>query len=323
MMQATIAQTAKFHGVGLHSGASARLAVHPAPAGHGIVFRRVDLPGRPLLPALWDRVVPSPLCTRLHGDEGVTVATIEHLMAALAGTGIGNALIDLDGPEVPILDGSSRPFVEGIVEAGIRRLPVAAEVIRVLKPVTVAEGAASATLAPADGLVIDFAIDFAEPAIGRQHRTLELTGDSFMAELMDSRTFCRAADVAAMQANGLAQGGTYFNAVVFDGARILSPGGLRHEDEPVRHKMLDALGDLALAGAPLLGRFSATRGGHALTNRLLRALFSDAGAWRREACPAELVSRLPGAGLAAAADGRAAAAASPASRLGGAIQATA
>lgn len=296
-MQATIARAAKFHGVGLHSGASARLTLHPAPADHGIVFRRTDLPGKPQVAALWDRVVPSPLCTRLHGEDGVTVATIEHLMAALAGTGIGNVLIDLDGPEVPILDGSARPFVEGIVEAGIRRQSVASDVIRVLRPVTVTQGEAWATLAPADRLVIDFAIDFAEPAIGRQHRTFDLDSDSFMNELMDSRTFCRAADVAAMQANGLARGGTYFNAVVFDGARILTPGGLRHDDEPVRHKMLDAVGDLALAGAQLLGRFTANRGGHALTNRLLRTLFADAAAYRREVCPADLVARLPGAAL--------------------------
>lgn len=299
-MQASIARMARFRGVGLHSGAPARLTIHPAPANHGIVFRRVDLPGRPTVPALWDRVQPTPLCTRLHGEDGITVSTIEHVMAALSGIGIGNALIDLDGPEVPILDGSSRPFVEGILEAGLRRLPVAAEVIRVLKPVTVTEGSASATLSPADRLAIDFSIDFAEPAIGQQHRRIDLIGDRFMAELMDSRTFCRQSDVAAMQAGGLARGGSYFNAVVFDGDRILTPGGLRHADEPVRHKILDAVGDLALAGAPLLGRFTATRGGHALTNRALRALFADATAWRREVCPVELLPALPGVGAGSA-----------------------
>lgn len=295
-MQATIATVASFRGVGLHSGAPARLTIHPAAADHGIVFRRTDLPGCPTIPALWDRVTPSPLCTLLEG-AGTSISTIEHVMAALSGTGIGNALIDLDGPEVPILDGSSRPFVEGIIAAGLRRLAAPLRVIRVLKRVSLTEGAATATLEPSDHLSIDFAIDFEEAAIGHQHRAVDLVNGSFVDVLMDSRTFCRQSDVATMQANGLAQGGTYFNAVVFDGARILSPGGLRHADEPVRHKMLDAVGDLALAGAPLLARFTANRGGHALTNRLLRKMFADPTAWRVEACAPEAVSRLPGWGL--------------------------
>ena len=242
-MQATIAQTAQFRGVGLHSGAPARLAIRPAPAGHGIAFRRTDLPGRPTVAALWDRVTPSPLCTRLEGEAGVSVSTIEHVMAALAGTGIGNALIDLDGPEVPILDGSAQPFVEGILAAGIARQAAPARAIRVLRPVAVGEGEATARLDLADRLQIDFAIDFADAAIGRQHKRLDMVNGSFVDELMDSRTFCRQADVTAMQAGGLARGGTYFNAVVVDGARVLSPGGLRHPDEPVRHKMLDAMGE--------------------------------------------------------------------------------
>ncbi|AXC48727.1 UDP-3-O-acyl-N-acetylglucosamine deacetylase [Paracoccus suum] len=296
-MQATLNQIARFRGVGLHSGASARLAINPAPENHGIVFRRTDLPGRPTIPALWDRVVPTPLCTRLQGEDGVTISTIEHVMAALAGTGVHNALIDLDGPEVPILDGSAQPFVEGILDAGIRRQSAPLRVIRVLRPVTVSEGGATETLEPADQLEIDFSIDFTEPAIGRQHKRLDMVNGRFVSELMDSRTFCRQADVAAMQSRGQALGGTYFNAVVVDGARVLTPGGLRHADEPVRHKMLDAMGDLALAGAPLLGRLTANRGGHALTNRLLRALFADPEAYAWEVCAPALTSRLPGAGL--------------------------
>lgn len=296
-MQATISQIARFRGVGLHSGAPARLAINPAPEGHGIVFRRTDLAGQPSFPALWDRVVPTPLCTRLAGEDGVTISTIEHVMAALVGTGVHNALIDLDGPEVPILDGSSRPFVEGILAAGIRRQSAPLHVIRVLRAVTVTEGSASETLEPADHLEIDFSIDFPEAAIGRQRKHLDMANGTFVSELMDSRTFCRQSDVVAMQSRGQALGGTYFNAVVVDGARVLTPGGLRHADEPVRHKMLDAVGDLALAGAPLLGRLTANRGGHALTNRLLRALFADPDAYVWEVCPPAMTARLPGAGL--------------------------
>lgn len=307
-MQATIGREAVFRGVGLHSGAAACLTMRPAPAGHGIVFRRTDLAGAPRVPALWDRVAPSRLCTRLEAGAGgemgtetsATVSTIEHVMAALAGTGIANLLLDLDGPEVPILDGSAAPFVRGILEAGIRLQPARQRAIRVLRRIEVREGEAWAALEPADHLEIDFAIDFADAAIGRQRKALDMANGSFVNELADSRTFCRQADVAAMQAAGLARGGTYFNAVVVDGAQILSPGGLRHPDEAVRHKMLDAMGDLALAGAPLLARFSASRGGHALTNRLLRMLFADPDAWEMVDIPPELETRLPGHGVAPA-----------------------
>ncbi|MDP5305541.1 UDP-3-O-acyl-N-acetylglucosamine deacetylase [Paracoccus spongiarum] len=297
-MQATLKDKVTFAGVGLHSGAPARLDILPAPAGHGIVFRRDDLSRAADIPARWDHVTPSKLCTLLDDGKGNTVSTVEHVMAALAGTGIHNALVVVDGPEVPILDGSAAPFVRGILRAGIAEQTAPLRAIRVLRPVEVREGAAFARLSPADHLEIDFQIDFDDEAIGHQEKRLDMANGAFLRELADSRTFCRQSDVEAMRRNGLALGGTYLNAVVVDGAAILSPGGLRHSDEAVRHKMLDAMGDLALAGAPLLARYTGHRAGHAMTNRLLRALFADPAAWEWETCSSALEDRLPGAGVA-------------------------
>ncbi|MBU3030448.1 UDP-3-O-acyl-N-acetylglucosamine deacetylase [Paracoccus marinaquae] len=301
-MQATLKTKVVFNGVGLHSGAPARLEIVPAPAGYGIVFRRTDLTPAVEIPARWDHVTPSKLCTLLDNGRGVTLSTVEHIMAALAGTGIHNALIRVDGPEVPILDGSSAPFVRAILRAGIRLQPAPLRAIRVLRTVEVREGEAFARLSPADHLEIDFQIDFADAAIGHQEMSLDMANGAFLRELADSRTFCRQSDVEAMRRNGLALGGTYSNAVVVDGAQVLSPGGLRHADEAVRHKMLDAMGDLALAGAPLLARYTGHRAGHAMTNRLLRALFADPTAWAWETCSPALEDRLPGAGVMAHGD---------------------
>ncbi|MDO5643167.1 MAG: UDP-3-O-acyl-N-acetylglucosamine deacetylase [Paracoccus sp. (in: a-proteobacteria)] len=299
-MQATIAHKTEFRGVGLHSGKPVRMELLPAPVGHGIIFERSDLPaGRNRIPAIWDRVVPSKLCTLIENEHGARVSTIEHIMAAIAGTGLVNLLIRIDGPEVPILDGSSADFVAGILNAGIKVQDAALRAIRVKRPIEVREGEAIARLEPADHLEIDFHIDFADKAIGVQDKALDMANGAFLRELMDSRTFCRQADVDFMRANGLALGGTYLNAVVVDGDKVLSPGGLRHTDEAVRHKMLDAMGDLALAGAPLLARYSGNRAGHAMTNKLLRALFAAPDAWEWEICATDLECRLPGAGVAA------------------------
>ncbi|SDE18874.1 UDP-3-O-[3-hydroxymyristoyl] N-acetylglucosamine deacetylase [Paracoccus isoporae] len=299
-MQATIAKATEFRGVGLHSGVAVRMEIRPAPVGHGIVFERSDLPsGMNRIPALWDRVVPSKLCTLIENDDGVRVSTIEHIMAALAGTGIQNALLRIDAGEVPILDGSSADFVAGILAAGIRMQDGVQRAIRLKRPVEVREGEAVARLEPADHLEIDFHIEFADKAIGRQDMALDMANGAFVRELMDSRTFCRQSDVQLMRNAGLALGGTYLNAVVVDGDKVLSPGGLRHKDEAVRHKMLDAMGDLALAGAPLLARYSGHRAGHAMTNKLLRALFAQPDAWEWESCASDLECRLPGAGVAA------------------------
>ena len=260
---------------------------------------RVDLATARDMPARWDNVSPSKLYTQLEGEGGVTLSTVEHVMAALVGTGIQNLLIEVDGPEVPILDGSAAPFVRAILRAGIALQNTPLRAIRVLRPVEVREGEAFARLSPADHLEIEFQIDFTDAAIGRQEKRLDMANGAFLRELADSRTFCRQSDVEAMRRNGLARGGSYLNAVVVDGADILSPGGLRHADEAVRHKMLDAMGDLALAGAPLLARYTGHRAGHAMTNRLLRALFADPTAWTWEDCDPALENRLPGAGVAA------------------------
>jgi UDP-3-O-[3-hydroxymyristoyl] N-acetylglucosamine deacetylase len=233
----------------------------------------------------------------IENGDGVTVSTIEHVMAALAGSGIHNALVDLDGPEVPILDGSSLSFVAGFLAIGLQQQDRPIRAIRVLKPVEVSEGEAVARLDPADMLEIDFSIDFEDAAIGLQSRRLNMANGAFVRELSDSRTFCRQSDVEAMRERGLALGGTLENAVVFDGDRVLSPGGLRHVDEPVRHKMLDALGDLALAGGPILGLYTGERAGHALTNRLLRALFADLTAFRHVDCGPQTLGKLPGIGV--------------------------
>ena len=297
-MQNTLTSAATFAGLGLHGGMAVRMVVHPAPVGHGIVFVRTDLPAaQARIPARWDAVVPSKLCTLVANAAGASVSTIEHVMAALAGCAIHNALIEVDGPEVPILDGSAAPFVAGFIAAGIAPQSAPVQAIRILQPVEVRDGAALARLDPSDMLEIDFRIDFADAAIGRQEKRLNLSNGAFVRELSDSRTFCRQSDVDAMRANGLALGGTLENAVVFQDDRVLSPGGLRHRDEPVRHKMLDAVGDLALAGAPILGRYTGIRAGHALTNRLLRALFARPQAYRLVEVGAQTGCKLPGVGV--------------------------
>ncbi|MGR3433322.1 MAG: UDP-3-O-acyl-N-acetylglucosamine deacetylase [Shimia sp.] len=301
-MQTTLKSTVTFTGKGLHSGREARVTLRPASAEHGIWFRRTDVRDAgtgadPMVPALWHAAQRGPLCTAIANADGTEVATIEHLMAALVGCGVSNALIDIDGPEVPILDGSAEPFVRGILGRGLRRQHAPLRAIEVLRPVEVRAGAARARLDPAPGFAMRFDIDFDEAAIGRQSRDMSLANGAFVHELMDSRTFCRRADVDAMHAAGLALGGTYENAVVFEGDRVLSPGGLRHGDEPVRHKMLDAVGDLALAGGPILGRYTGDRAGHAITNELLRALFADPAAFRMVDVTPAIARVLPGAGV--------------------------
>ncbi|KAA9007923.1 UDP-3-O-acyl-N-acetylglucosamine deacetylase [Histidinibacterium aquaticum] len=298
-MQTTLANSVTVQGIGLHTGAPVRMDVYPARAGQGIVFQRSDLGGA-AVPARWDLVEHSPLMTRLVGHDGTSVSTVEHVMAALAGCGIRNARIVLDGPEAPIADGSAAPFVRRFLAAGIARQDRALTAIRVKRTVEVRRGDAVARLSPFEGLEIDFTIDFDDAAIGHQARRLDMRNGAFLRELCDARTFCRSADVEAMRAQGRALGGTLENAVVVEGDRILTPGGLRHADEAVRHKMLDALGDLALAGAPLLARYTGERAGHAMTNQVLRALFADADNWERVTCPPHIAARLPGAGVVAA-----------------------
>ncbi|WP_102226462.1 UDP-3-O-acyl-N-acetylglucosamine deacetylase [Acidimangrovimonas sediminis] len=297
-MQNALKSPVTFTGVGLHGGNPVRMRVLPASADYGIWFKRTDVIGTdPMIAARWNSVVPSSLCTLIENAAGVQVSTIEHIMAALAGCGIHNALIEIDGPEVPILDGSAMQFVNAFLARGIRQLGEPVRAFRIEKTVEVQHGLGWARLEPSDMLEIDFAIDFDDGAIGQQRKTLNMANGAFVRELCDSRTFCRQSDVDAMREKGLALGGTVENAVVVDGDRILTPGGLRHADEPVRHKMLDALGDLALAGAPILGRYTGYRAGHAMTNKLLHALFATPGAFRLVEVGSFTGCKLPGVGL--------------------------
>jgi UDP-3-O-[3-hydroxymyristoyl] N-acetylglucosamine deacetylase len=300
-------------GIGLHSGRRVQLTLRPAVAGTGIRFRRTDVGVE--IPALFDHVIDTRLCTVLAAPEAPQhrIGTVEHVMAALAGCGVDDALIELDGPEVPILDGSASPFVflldcvglaaHGGIGAG------QAETIEVLRTVRVQEGdgpnAAWVELSPtgSDRFEAALTIDFPDTAIGRQSLSLRLSPQIFRAGLAEARTFTLAEEVARLRAAGLALGGSLANAVVVDGPEVLNPGGLRRPDEFVRHKMLDVVGDLALAGAPIRGRFRGHRSGHALNNRLLRALFADRANWRGlpGGATVEGGARMPAAAAAAAA----------------------
>ena len=270
-------------GDGLHTGRRMSLTLHPAAAGAGIQFRRVDL-GHDI-PARFEFVTDTRLCTAIAHPNApeVRIGTIEHVMAALAGSGIDDAIIEVDGSEIPILDGSAAPFLFLIDCAGIATSAAPRQIIEVLRPVRVEDGlGAFAELHPNTETAFDavLEIDYPNTAIGHQSLNFRLTPEAFRASLADSRTFGLAEDVARLHAAGLALGGSLDNAVVVDGPAILNPGGLRHADEFVRHKLLDVVGDLALAGAPLRARFMGNRSGHALNNQLLRALFADAAAWR-------------------------------------------
>ena len=298
IVQTTLKSSVTFTGAGLHTGRRVRMTIQPASAEYGIWFHRTDVEDRDaLIPARWNAVDDTQLCTRIANGDGVTVSTIEHVMAALAGCGVHNALVEIDGPEVPLLDGSSAQFVSGILERGLVQLDAPVRMIEILKPVTVSRNGATATLSPSDRFTIDFEIDFVDAAIGHQEKSLDMANGAFVRELCDSRTFCRKADIDAMRARGLIVGGDVTSAVVVDGDAVVTPGGMRHQDEPVRHKMLDALGDLFLAGGPILGRYTGERAGHAMTNLLLRALFSDPSAYRLVECDASFAARLPGSGL--------------------------
>lgn len=282
-MQRTLARKARLSGIGVHGGKPATATILPAPCDTGVRFVRLDVDTLDnLIDARFDGVTDTALCTCIGNDDGVKVSTIEHLMAALAGAGIDNALVEIDGPEIPIMDGSAKPFLAALLAAGTVEQDEPLRAIRILKPVSVTLGDKTAELLPADHFEIEYDIDFADSAIGRQRRVERFTGDAFVRDYADSRTFCTLGDVEALRRIGFARGGTLQNAIVVDRGRVLNREGLRHRDEFVRHKMLDAVGDLALAGMPIIGRYRGVRAGHDMTNRLLRALFADPSAWRYE-----------------------------------------
>jgi UDP-3-O-[3-hydroxymyristoyl] N-acetylglucosamine deacetylase len=278
--QHTLAGPAICAGVGLHSGERVRVSIRPAPANAGIVFVRTDLSGDNRVPVTAEAVTPTRLCTVITNSAGVTVATIEHLMAALAALDVDNAVVELDGPEIPIMDGSALPFVQLLDRAGRRQQDVPRRFIEILEPVSVVDGDKVVTLSPCDRFEMAFEIAFDTAAIGRQRIDLAVTEDSFREELADCRTFGFLHEVEALRAAGLARGGSLENAVVIDGDRILNPDGLRRPDEFVRHKALDAVGDLYVMGAPILGRFEGIYAGHAINNQICRALLERPSAWR-------------------------------------------
>lgn len=297
-MQMTVKKTVTLKGNGLHSGRPATLRIQPRAAEFGIWFRRTDITDADnMIPALFDAVSDTQLCTRISNPDGISVSTIEHLMAALAGTGVHNALIEIDGPEVPIMDGSSIAFVSAIMAAGLQELDAPIRAIRVLKPIEVTFDDVTVRLEPSEALEIDFAINFNEAAIGTQKKALKMANGTFVRELSNCRTFCRRSDVEHMQSVGLALGGNLSNAIVVDQDKVLNPEGFRRPDECVRHKMLDALGDLYLAGAPILARYTGNRAGHRATNEVLRALFAQTDAWEMITCSSEQSHDLPGADL--------------------------
>ncbi|MGK2873834.1 MAG: UDP-3-O-acyl-N-acetylglucosamine deacetylase [Alphaproteobacteria bacterium] len=286
VFQTTLRNRIGCAGVGLHSGQQVRFTVYPAEAGSGIVFRRVDLRETDGLSAQdicvqarYDNISSTQLGSTLSNAAGVSVATVEHLMSAFSGCGIDNALVDLDGPELPVLDGSAAPFVMLLECAGIVRLSERRRYIRILETVRVEEDGKQASLSVYDGCALDFEIDFPGTVIGRQSYSFEAAPGSFKSEIASSRTFGFLHEVEHLKSLGLARGGTLQNAIVLDGDQILNDGGLRFPDEFVRHKILDAIGDLYLAGAPIMGRFEGVRAGHGLNNKLLQALFNKPQAW--------------------------------------------
>lgn len=267
-------------GVGLHTGDKVYLTLRPAAPNTGIVFRRVDLPEPVDIKAAPEHVQDTRLSSTLDVN-GVRVGTVEHLMSALAGLGIDNIYIDLSAAELPIMDGSAGPFVFLLQSAGIVEQNALKKFIRVKKPVEVREGDKWVRFEPYNGFKMDFTIDFAHPVFehSSQRVVIDYAENSYVKEISRARTFGFMREVEALRAMGLARGGSLDNAVVLDEYRILNSDGLRYEDEFVRHKILDAIGDLYLLGHPLIGAFHAHKSGHAMNNRLLRTLLADSEAW--------------------------------------------
>jgi UDP-3-O-[3-hydroxymyristoyl] N-acetylglucosamine deacetylase len=276
--QRTLDQPVTTRGVGLHTGAQVTLTLRPAPADHGIVFHRVDLPGSPGITATAQHVVDTALATNLGNGEA-RVGTVEHLLAALSGLGIDNVRVEVDGPEVPILDGSSGPFLYLVRSAGIRILETPKSFVVIRGPVVLRDGDREASLSPCDRLRIDCAIDFQHPLVPGQALSIDFSSSSFTRELARARTFGFLKDVEALKSAGLARGGSLENAIVVDEFSILNPEGLRYPDEFVRHKMLDALGDLALFGHPVIGHLKVRKSGHALHHRLVSRVLADASSF--------------------------------------------
>lgn len=279
--QRTLAGSTVFAGVGVHSGQRVRVALRPAPVGHGVVFVRTDVTDRDnRVRAFAENVASAQLNTEIRNAAGVSVSTIEHLMAALAALGVDNALVEMDGGETPIMDGSAQPFIDILDQVGLLQQEASRRFIEIVERVDVREGDKWASLSPAADFQVAFELQYASAAIGAQRIDLAVTEQSFRSELAAARTFGFVHEVEALKAKGLAKGASLDNAVGLEGDRVVNPEGLRMEREFVRHKALDAVGDLYTLGAPLIGRFESVKGGHALNNALCRALLNTPSAWR-------------------------------------------
>lgn len=276
LKQHTIGQCVWCSGVALHCGLKVGLVLKPAPVGHGIRFVRTDLPGSPSIRANYNNVVNTFQATSI-GAGGIVISTIEHLMAALYGCGVDNVLVELAGPETPIFDGSAAPYVKLIRKASILEQDGARNYLTVLKPLTVAEGDSFITAKPSDQFQVRYNIDYPHPCVGKQEYSWSLKNGSFGREIAKARTFGFLKDVGKLQKMGLIQGGSLSNAVVFDDHELLNVDGFRYSDECVRHKILDFIGDLALTGLPVLGRFEIRKAGHALHRRFLMELMDGKG----------------------------------------------
>jgi UDP-3-O-[3-hydroxymyristoyl] N-acetylglucosamine deacetylase len=275
-MQHTVAKTIQLTDIGLHSGVETTMTIKPADADTGIVIVRNDVADRNNTIAVrWDHVVDTRLCTVVGNKDGVTVGTVEHIMAALRACDIDNAILELDGPEIPVFDGSSRPFIRAIDATGVKSSAAPRKGIRILKEVRYEEGDKWVVLKPGVGSTFDVTIDFDNKSIGRQSAKLDLYTQDFESQMSDARTFGFLHEVNALRQQGLALGGSLDNAVVIDGEKIMNPEGTRYDNEFARHKLLDAVGDIYLAGGPLLGAYQSFKAGHAMNNKALHALFAD------------------------------------------------
>ena len=280
--QKTINDTIKLYGVGLHNGINANLTVKPADENFGIKFCRTDVDSENLIPANYANVVEPVLCTKIKNKSGVTVSTVEHLMAAFFGEGIDNALVEIDASEVPILDGSASEFVEAIRSVGIKEQKELRKFIKVLKKVEIQEGPKHISIEPlTDDLIVDFEIVYSNPLIRTRRKEFKLS-DGDLTHIYNSRTFCLYEDIDFIKSQGLAKGGSLENAIVVRGNEILNDDGLRNRHEFVYHKILDCLGDLMLSGHRIFGHVKTSQGGHALTNKLLVKFFSDKSNWSLE-----------------------------------------
>ncbi len=273
--QQTLSEPILIQGIGLHSGINVSMKLLPADANFGIKFYRTDLNKNNIVEALWSNVTNTQLSTTISNSYGVSVSTIEHLMSALSGLHIDNLKIEIDGPEVPIMDGSSKQFVDLIDAKPFRNLNTRRKIIKIIKNIEVTKDDSSVALKPNKQFSIDFAIDFPSHLISKQSCQLQLINGNYKTDIASARTFGFEKDVDTLRSNGLALGGSLDNAVVVGQNKILNKEGLRFKDEFVRHKILDSIGDLYLAGAPIQGYFFGNKSGHYLNNLLLKSLFSD------------------------------------------------